>query len=496
MAVTSESSIFSEPRISREKFIGVLEEANSFPSALWNGPPRGRERRVASELYDVIVSKAQDPAFWLAICAEEHSYGTNQGSVLWRNDTRSWTNARSVRDPSLEGTYTIVTDPVRQSQYVKYASVTDSLKDGVFRVADPNFVYAQEGRKSVGSVIQRWAPEGRWDQYIDATVERMNRWMGQAGGDLSPTNRLIAMLQERGHDVRDMRGRLPVNSNRAHHYETMPLSHVNYIIHHWTGDSFNRETIRTITGTDYGMDVISPNMSADDEIDMLRWYANYHISKDDHTWGGIAYGTTVFPSGRIYVNWDIGTFTYHAWHEANRQSYATCCPNANGAEPFPGQLTALRDVWDILCSHTPEIPAGQSELIGHFEAKFLDSRNDTNCPGTFQPYVKTFRENGMDSTLFSDVRPVAERRFGSVEFCVRLGFKAYWERLEQKGEAWTALGYPQSDESQVRLDNKERTVQLFDRGALIWEPENNPPWDVHHTTGQQYIEILRQTSEM
>jgi hypothetical protein len=497
MPVTSDHSIFDERRIDRETFVTVLERAGSFPTPLWNGTPRGNERETAGELYDLVVSKNQDPAFWLAICAEEHSFGTNPNSVMHRNDTRSWTNARTVRDPSFSGTATIITDPIRNSQYVKYASVVDSLKDGVFRVSDPNFVYVQEGRRSIGQIIKRWAPEGDSQRYIDKTVERINAWSGANGDDLprSKTDRMIATLRARGLEVHDMRGQLPINPNPAHHYDTMPLSEVRYIIHHWTGDTFTRETIRNITGSDYGMDVIPPTMSVQDEIDMLRWYANLHIARDDKTWGGIAYGVMVFPSGRVYVNWDIGTFTYHAWHGANRQSYATCCPNANAAAPHPAQLLALQHVWDILCFETPEIPAGREQLFGHLEAKFLDPRNDTACPGTFLPHVVAYREGTTRGELRLP-HPTHERHFGEVSFFIQFGFKNYWERLEQKGEVWQTAGYPRSNEIQVTFEDKQRTVQLFDRCAFIWEPENTPPWDVHHATGTQYVEILRQIGQL
>src|SRR5690606_6159215 len=131
--------------------------------------------------------------------------------------------------------------------------------------------------------------EGDWSRYINVTVERINRWAARQG-DAWPTDRMIALLRRRGHEVHDMRGKLPVNPNPAHRYDTMPLDDVKFIVHHWTGDRFTRETLRTITGTDYGSGDITPAMSVADEIDLLKWYANYHIGRDGHTWGGIAYG--------------------------------------------------------------------------------------------------------------------------------------------------------------------------------------------------------------
>ena len=205
-----------------------------------------------------------------------------------------------------------------------------------------------------------------------------------------PTERMIRLLREVGLEVHDIRGALPVNSNPQHRYSTMALSQVRYVVFHWTGDRFTRETLKTITGTDYGVGVIVPHMTPEDEMDLLRWYANYHIGRDGGTWGGIAYGTLILPSGRVYVAWSIGTRTYHAFN-ANSLSYAVCSPNSNAALPNPRQLQACRAVWHVLAHMTPEIEVERSRVIGHLEAVILDPRNTTACPGTFLPDLKAWR---------------------------------------------------------------------------------------------------------
>lgn len=214
---------------------------------------------------------------------------------------------------------------------------------------------------------------------------------------MNPTDRMIDLLRARGHEVHDVRGQLPVNPKASLRYNTMPYSDVKYLIQHWTGDSFGAQTLDTIVGHPVEGSDILPTLSVADEKALLKWYANYHISKDNNTWGGIAYGTLVFPSGRIYVAWNIGTLTYHAFGGGNRQSYALCCPNANGAAPSPKQLLSLAAVWDILCYETPEIPAGKPQLLGHTEAKVLDAQNQTSCPGTFLPHVQTYRKSPAPS---------------------------------------------------------------------------------------------------
>lgn len=213
------------------------------------------------------------------------------------------------------------------------------------------------------------------------------------------TGRYIATLRARGVDVTDLRGKLPVNAKPANRYGLVRggLGGVTKLIQHWTGDSFNRATIKQITGADYGDGTISASMSPEDERDLLTWYANYHIGKEGGTWGGIAYGTLVMPSGRVYVAWDIGTLTYHAF-SVNGYSYALCCPASNGQAPTAAQLVALNHCWQVLCEETPEIPAGWGDLYGHTEARQFDAQNQTTCPGpALLAHVRKARATGAPS---------------------------------------------------------------------------------------------------
>lgn len=163
MAVSLSSKFVHLPRIRVDTFRGILV-AQASPWA-----------SLADELYDLIAIHGQDPAVWLAIAAEEHNYGTNKNSVLWRNQTNSWTNARTVRLKSLTG-WEIITDAIRGSNYVRYRSVQDSLRDGMFRVVDPTFVYVREGRTSIEQVIHRWT-EGDGERYANAVIRRMNEYI-------------------------------------------------------------------------------------------------------------------------------------------------------------------------------------------------------------------------------------------------------------------------------------------------------------------------------
>lgn len=155
------------PRMSKAGFGWVLREAKS-PFAA-----------KADTYYDLIVSNEHDPGFWLGICLKEHSYGTNPNSVLARNDTKSWTNARTVRHPEVKKRATIIRDSERKSDYVKYASVEDSLLDGMYRLDDPTFVYQQKKAYSIKDVVALWAPSSDDNDpagYAQTIAAKITEW--------------------------------------------------------------------------------------------------------------------------------------------------------------------------------------------------------------------------------------------------------------------------------------------------------------------------------
>lgn len=246
-------------------------------------------------------------------------------------------------------------------------------------------VRASKGKATTwASLAGRWAVPGTgYAQGIErhhAAILALPKETPSMATPKEATDRMIATLRKRGRTVDDLRGTLPIN--RAHPYGLVRggLGGVKKLIQHWTGDAFSRATIKAITGTDYGGDTFPEAMSREDEIDALAWYAKLHIARDGGTWGGIAYGVVVFPSGRTYVNWDIGTLTYHAF-SVNGYSYAICSPASNGQAPTKAALVSLNHIWQVLCEETPEIPAGWGDLYGHSEAKQFDGNNQTSCPG-------------------------------------------------------------------------------------------------------------------
>lgn len=145
-----------------DQFVEQIAMRGSFDSPLWNNVPN--KDLQARSIYKLIKDRGHNSAVWLGIGIAEHQLGTAEDSVLKRNDTRSWTNARSVRDPSVHGT--VIRDPVRGSNYVKYDNVRDSVMDGIYRIDEPGYDYQQAGATTLGEIFKVWT-EGDWEGYAD-----------------------------------------------------------------------------------------------------------------------------------------------------------------------------------------------------------------------------------------------------------------------------------------------------------------------------------------
>lgn len=362
------------PGLTRAAFVAELARVGS-PAASASGA-----------VYDYCAARRLDTRFLLGVFREESRYGTDPDAICVGGGgvpepTYSWGNTtQDANKPSYghPGTGRVV-----RGRFTVYPGWREGGISTVARLFD-HPPYA--GKLTVEEIIRVWAPPGDGndtEEYIASVVATMTRLGGVSmATPREVTDRMIATLRARGVAVYDLRGSLPVNGQARYRYGLVAggLAGVRKLIQHWTGDAFTRATIRAITGTDYGGNTISAAMTIEDEIDLLTWYANYHIGLDGGTWGGIAYGTLILPSGRVYVAHDLGTRTNHAYN-TNAESYALCCPAANGQAPTPGQLVALNHVWQVLCEGTPEIPAGWGDLWGHSEARRFDARNQTSCPG-------------------------------------------------------------------------------------------------------------------
>ncbi len=422
MHITERDSFVATPRMTRDRFVGVLAEAGS----PWAGQ--------AGEIHDLIVGAGHDPAIWLAICAREHSYGTNRDSVLWRNDTRSWTNARSVRDPSIGG-WEVVHDSIRKSDYVRYANIFDSVRDGMYRVTDPGYRYVKEGRTTIGQVLTIWT-ESDSAAYTAAVVALMNSWR-----DATTPGGVVEGLGLT--DVRHLLARRsPADGVPAGPYARRPLAEKRGVVVHYSGPEV-RDRANTLA--------------------VLQAEARYHVDKD---WAkperpacygdGLMYHVAIGDDGARYLCRDLEDVLWHCGVTAqNETALAVHVPIGDKQRATPAQLESLRgliDTWRALTGTPVE------EVWGHQEL------SSTDCPGTLMAdFVVPYRRGRLAPVETQQWFPETGHSVGG----------AFWQFWQSRG-GLPIFGYPLTDE----LSEGGQTIQYFERAIFEWHPESDDLWKV------------------
>lgn len=418
--VTPESPFRAPARITEQQFVRVLTDVGS----PWVDQ--------AAEIYRLIRDSGHDPGVWLAICGREHSFATNRESVLHRNNTNSWTNARSVRVPGME--HEIITDPVRNSQYVRYRSVLDSVRDGMYRVDDPEYVYRQRNANSIAEVLSIWT-ESEAKEYIAYVVRVVNEW-SQAD---KPYWQVFSELV----DIRADLPRRPQRETGAGPFEQLSLGEKRGVVVHYSGPAVGNRA---------------------NPVAVLKSEAQYHVQRN---WGseppirgdGLMYHVTIGDDGTKYLCRDLESVLWHCGvTEWNRKALSVHIPIGEDQRATAAQLRSLGEIVDEWCQFTGT-PVEQ--VWGHQEV------SPTSCPGTLmEDFVRPYR----------DRQPVGGGQFFEETGCHVGG--AFWDYWEDHG-GLALFGYPLTGElTEACEDGEERTVQYFERAVFEWHPENDPPHKV------------------
>lgn len=447
VTVTPDSPFKSAPRISFDDFEAQLYAYGSpwaDKAQLW---------------WDTITDYDHDPAVWLWIGIREHRLLTDPKAVALIMDTKSWTNARSVRSGSI-GFYTIVTTADlrkagitnRSGPYVKYQSVVDSLIDGMFRIDDPRYVYYKQfgSNPSIAQVLSLWTEDDAIP-YTNFVVKGMNA-LTEDNPVALLTDVIARRIKDKGVEVHDIRDRMMRHDTLK--YRRLPNEAWLYTTVHHTAVS---RGVRSLSG------------------DIESWinHSTYHVKT--HGWPGIAYAIGISLSGRVFIMRDIEEEGYHAF-TANANSIGIAGDLTTGNTITDAFKASLNAVLEVL-HDAPEFPnlKDREGTFGHQEMAFVDSRNSgTACPGDLLSLVREYRSAPPDTD--------GERWFVETAHSIRGRIRSRWEDVERIGLAAPIFGYPTSVEYEMEREiggiTKKVVWQDFERGVMEYDKDATHPWDV------------------
>lgn len=401
MTITADTVVVGvPPDISVDDFERILVNANS-PAA-----------STAQRGYSDVVGFGVSPAFALAIFEHESRFGLHPKSLTLRYDLKSPGATRSTRT----GEGTVINIPGR-GPFVKYPMWVQGWADLAYRLVDPSFVYAQEGRKTIREIITRWAPpeDGNVPEfYIAAVVKSMNEWAEPMANDLIPCF------------IGKGRGNRP----------GLPLSPTWITIHETANQN-----------PDADAKAHCAYIRSDEAADRP---ASWHVTVDDTS----AYQHLPFDEA--------------AWHAGdghggmgNRNSLAVelCVNKPAGSEDWErvkhAAAALARDWMDTF-------DISIDRVVPH------NRWRDTSCParlsaGEWDEFIALIQQGGS----VPDEREIN----GHI---VRGPFLAAYRALEQEiGAHWWTLGVPiGADVPGVPVDGTERTVQPFDRCGWLMTDGN------------------------
>lgn len=424
--------------ISEDLWVQELEKKGAIASPLFNGVPDRIQH--ARACYDHIKRNPPHSAeVMIGVAGREHGYGTNPNSVLYRNDTRSFTNARSIQTAGVKGE--IITDSERRSQYVKYDTALDSIKDGIGRVDKPGFDYQLKNAVTIADVVRIWAPAE------DANDPEGYAWF--------VFNVLMGLRS---------RMLVPVHGGDS------PL--VAWI----AADSNHYTKGRTVTWPD----VLGQHHS--DGFDSLLWLTtspNSEVSSHYLTNpNGSLRAQLVRHQDTAHTNagWNHRTLTMEwerYWSDPAMRQHANGVP----ADIY----RRLAEGW----THVVLVERGRgnpnfAKVPARWQLKGHNEMGNTGCPMNLD--IGRLYE-GLAQQLEAVGKPGLHpgmRLFEQTGKVMYGGFRSFYEDLESIDPALPlrVVGLPKSNEGWAIVAGEQRRVQFGERGVLVWNQGANHPWDV------------------
>jgi hypothetical protein len=189
--ITKDTQVVAfSPRMTLAQFQAILAAA---------GSPAAPE---AARAYSAIVTQGLSPAFILAIFKHESNYGLEGFAAVNKSpgNTRSSMTGMGILVQTVKG------------PFIRYPNWFEGFRDLAWRIVKPDYVYAQEGRRTIEQIITRFAPASDGNdpiRYVSAVVESMNSWIGEASTMNDPSDNVtilpLAFDPSHGRDGADIR---------------------------------------------------------------------------------------------------------------------------------------------------------------------------------------------------------------------------------------------------------------------------------------------------
>jgi hypothetical protein len=162
--------IVAAPAMSDENFAAELQRRHS-PAAPDAGP-----------LYTTCRDFGVNPAVALGFFAKESTFGTDPNGLA--KQTLNWGNLATPTDPQRTTGQTVrfhfkVKGVDHFHDFPVYRSWVDGLADFCARLTDPNSIYVRENRRTVRTVLPRYAPKedgNHPDEYADLVISLAGQW--------------------------------------------------------------------------------------------------------------------------------------------------------------------------------------------------------------------------------------------------------------------------------------------------------------------------------
>ncbi|HUY99087.1 MAG TPA: hypothetical protein VMU89_01960 [Thermomicrobiaceae bacterium] len=472
MSITRGTSVIRvSPRISRDTFIRILDDA---------GSPAVAE---AGAGYDAVAAEGVDPCFALAVFHHESGYG--KAGVTPTYGTRSPGNTRTKSTPDGE----LVTVPGK-GQYVRHTSWIEGWRDLAHRLVSPSYPYAARGAITIEQIIPIWAPasdNNSPETYIAAVVTDMAAWAdttsttsrgSSPGMDHAPRVALAAghhntdggnateisivgplcreyalAFRQLGCDVRvitpqDGLGQFPGG------LQAVAQKVVDFAGAGWVADLF-LEVHTEGAGGVRGVFGIYPDWGSDVDADARDTVIPAMVKAIS----GVT-GIPVRAGGLMSErNTGVGTSGYRLGvflRSAPVAATTTRLLIEHGAHDAPADLTVLQS------------PGMLAKIAGAAATAAYLALGAPLTAGTLIPATPA---------------APAAREFPT-GMHLRNGFLSYYEEMERAGNqlAVRTLGLPITEEFTMRFSttpDQDQRVQLFERGGLQWDSGNTAPWDLH-----------------